>query len=78
MHTIKQALPTVATFPVRLGPRLEAAAWRLLRPMIAAQRRWRDGQMLAAMDARMLRDIGVTRADARREADKLMGPLGRW
>jgi uncharacterized protein YjiS (DUF1127 family) len=44
-----------------------AAALRLVRLW---RRRVRDRALLAAFDDRMLRDIGVTRADVTREIDK--------
>jgi uncharacterized protein YjiS (DUF1127 family) len=46
---------------------LVAAALRLVRLW---RHRARDRALLAAFDDRMLRDIGVTRADVTREIDK--------
>ncbi|MBN9562523.1 MAG: DUF1127 domain-containing protein [Alphaproteobacteria bacterium] len=42
-----------------------------LRVVVAeAWRRWRTRQMLGELDARMLKDIGASPADAREEAGK--------
>lgn len=51
---------TAMTSPVR----------RLLDRLRALRRRARGRALLARLDERMLRDIGVRREDAQREADK--------
>ena len=47
--------------------RLAGAAWRLVGLMIS---RSRERQVLASLDRRMLRDIGLTPHEAGREARK--------
>lgn len=51
--------------PVRLGP--------VLRAMASA---WQTRRMLAAMDDRALRDIGISRSEALREAERWPWDLG--
>jgi uncharacterized protein YjiS (DUF1127 family) len=50
------------------------AVAELLRALAAAARRWprrvRERRALAALDARMLRDIGVTPSEAAQECNK--------
>lgn len=55
--------------PRLMLPRLPA--FRLMLRAIATRRQ------LAAMDDRMLQDIGISRADALREADRLPWDVGR-
>jgi uncharacterized protein YjiS (DUF1127 family) len=63
MKTLSQA-----TLP--MGVRHESR-WRLAARLIALwRRRAQERQELTAMDERDLRDIGISRLDARREADK--------
>lgn len=62
------ALPRVAT--TRPTPRGLAAALRDW--LLAVDRRYHDRQALARLDDRLLRDIGVTRADV---AAELRRPL---
>lgn len=78
MHTISQRITAGSVSSIRTASLLQRFVLWVLQPLMRAQRRWRDGQALASMDARMLRDIGITPNAARREADRLMGPVGRW
>jgi uncharacterized protein YjiS (DUF1127 family) len=50
-------------------PSLIACAWIALREMIAHRRQRRT---LGKLDERLLKDIGLTKAEADREADKLL------
>lgn len=51
--------------------RRRRSGWHLAIAMLREwRRRSRSRAALAALDDRMLRDIGVTRCDARREIDK--------
>ncbi len=62
------ALTTIACAPIRRRPAdLIRAALRIGRLMLA---RSRERQVLAGMDARTLRDIGVTPYEAGMEARK--------
>ena len=70
---------TIPLAPAVPGQRLgrRTVTWRpldLLRHTFAALREWRrrahGRTALARLDDRMLRDIGLTRADALREIDK--------
>ena len=70
------------TIDLHLPPRALAAAYpgalsQTTHPVVAAYRlvaRWieraRQRQALGALDDHMLRDIGVTRVEARRECEK--------
>ncbi len=42
----------------------------LRRVLADAWRRWRTRRMIVELDARMLKDIGATRSEAREEANK--------
>ena len=76
MHTISQRgsfgtyagprRPTAASFGEFL---LEAAA-RALRTLLTWQERDRQRRALAQLDARMLRDVGLSRADVAMELHK--------
>jgi uncharacterized protein YjiS (DUF1127 family) len=50
--------------PARASP----VAW--LSALKRMHERWRQRQALLALDDRLLRDIGITRAEAMREAEK--------
>jgi uncharacterized protein YjiS (DUF1127 family) len=52
------------------GAGFSFAAARIVETILAWQERGRQRHMLAALDDHMLRDIGLDRAAARREADK--------
>lgn len=49
---------------------LVAIAARAARPFSAALERYRQSRALAALDDRLLKDIGLTRADVAREIAK--------
>ena len=52
-------------------PRTPARTWRKLANRILMMLDvWRTRRMLATLDARMLKDIGVSRAQARAEAER--------
>lgn len=64
--------PTAAFLPLRLAstaPGASAGAW--LDWLLRMQRNWTTRRQLAALDAHLLRDIGLTAVEARREADRL-------
>lgn len=57
----------------RLTRMLEAAAWALVSPfevLLVWQERIRDRRRLLELSDHMLKDIGITRIDALREAGK--------
>jgi uncharacterized protein YjiS (DUF1127 family) len=58
----------------RIFASLAAVAVRAVRPLVDAWHQRRDLAQLAAMDDRMLRDIGLTRADV---SDALSQPMWR-
>ncbi len=74
MHTISQRRP----FGAYAGPRRPNAAWfgkilreaavRAVRTLLTWQERDQQRRHLAALDDRLLSDIGISRADAAREA----------
>jgi len=56
--------------PVRAVTGLGGVAARIVGRILLWQERARGRRELEALDARMLKDIGLTRIDALREADK--------
>lgn len=67
-----QPLPLLVGRPVGLAGRLRARTRRAIRGVVAAlverRRLARERRRLAELDDRQLRDIGLTRAEAAREA----------
>ncbi len=76
MHTMWQRGPLGAF----AGPRRPTAAWfgeilleaatRAVRTLLTWQERDRQRHALAQLDARMLKDLGLSRADVEREVRK--------
>ena len=76
MHTISQRgpfgphaggrLPNAAAF----GASLVEALARLFEPVLIWQERAKQRRALAQLDARMLKDLGLSRADVEREVRK--------
>ncbi len=76
MHTISQRGPSGAY----AGPRRPTAAWsgeilleagaRAVRTLLTWQERDRQRHALAQLDARMLKDVGLSRADVDLESRK--------
>ncbi len=76
MHTISQRGP----FGAYAGPRRPTAAWfgeilldavtRALRTLLTWQERDRQRRALAQLDARMLKDVGLSRAEVAMELRK--------
>ncbi len=76
MHTISQRRP----FGAHAGPRRPTAAWfgeflleaaaRAVRTLLSWQARDRQRHALAQLDARMLQDIGLSRAEVDLELGK--------
>lgn len=56
--------------PAGFGGRLAQAFGRVVTGILEWQERAEQRAHLAGMDERMRKDIGITRADALREADK--------
>ena len=56
-------LPIAAAAPARAFVSLAALLARWIKAIAQARRHRRDAQTLAGLDRRMLRDIGLTRAD---------------
>lgn len=68
-------LPKVRSAATWAGPAGPARGLvlRALTWLIRAEATWRDRDRLLALDQRMLKDIGLSRSDAEREAERL-----RW
>lgn len=69
-----RAAPSPASLgapPASFVARLAAAAGAVVERLLAWQERAAQRHYLAGLDDRMLRDIGLTRADALREYGKL-------
>ena len=76
MHTISQKGP----FEAYAGPRRPTAAWfgkilleaarRAVRTLLTWQERDRQRHALAQLDARMLKDVGLSRAEVALEVRK--------
>jgi uncharacterized protein YjiS (DUF1127 family) len=56
--------------PVRLGPGLPAWTRRAIELILGWQEVARQRRALLKLDERLLKDIGITRADAEREASR--------
>ena len=66
-----QAFWTSTTEPVQFGrPRLTRLAGAIARWMLRSVALYQERRALSEMDDRMLGDIGLTRAQARRESDR--------
>ena len=65
--------PATATLPAgprQIGPFLARAMIKAVDTLYLWQRRIAEREHLLALDDRMLSDVGITRADAAREAGK--------
>ena len=58
---------TARSRPQQLLPRPRISFWAMVR---SAWRRYRSRQRIAALDRHLLKDIGITYAEAEREANK--------
>ena len=73
---MRREIGTIGTFGGRLGAgsgfggTLRSMAVRAFGLLITWQQRSRERHQLAAMDAYSLKDLGLSRADVAREADK--------
>ncbi len=56
--------------PLRVRPGLAAWLLRAVELVLGWQEMARQGRALLALDERLLKDIGITRADAKREASR--------
>ena len=78
MVTISKALPRAPSLSGYVK-RLQSQAVDLAYGILAFLYRWdgayRESHKLREMDERLLKDIGVTREEAQREADKLQWRL---
>ena len=63
-------LPRILGVPLFAGPIFRQTAERVARLVLQWHERIRQRYQLAAMDVRMLRDIGLNRTDVAREAAK--------
>ena len=66
--------------PLRLRPRLAAWTRRAIELVLGWQEVARQRRALLALDEHLLKDIGITRADAEREASRPFWDPGqeRW
>ena len=63
--------------PLRLRPGLAAWTGRAIELVLGWQEVARQRRALLALDERVLKDIGITRADAEREASRPFWDLGQ-
>jgi uncharacterized protein YjiS (DUF1127 family) len=68
------------SLPRRFGPRLAAWLLRAIELLLGWQEVARQRRALLALDERLLKDLGITRADAEREASRPFWDLAqeRW